>query len=204
MTANFKKLYTKAQFRKRFEATSSSDVTLKDFWKSHINIADAIFLIVVGWKVSIWCLNLAWRPLCLDALAPRYFEGFQQFEEEPFVQEIVCLGSSIGLEMNEDEEELVEDHRKKLSFEEPKELHNDGAEALKQRTAYRNEEDEDKEKSHSIQVEDLKEASSCWNKLSKLMKDYHPDFAAVEMGLYHFNDTLMAHFWRVQNCKIKQ
>jgi hypothetical protein len=30
------------------------------------------------------------------------------------------------------------------------------------------------------------------------MKDYHPDIAAVEMGLNHFNDTLMAHFWRVQ------
>ena len=32
--ANFKKLYTKARFRKCFEATSSSDVTQKDFLKS--------------------------------------------------------------------------------------------------------------------------------------------------------------------------
>ena len=87
VTANVKELYTKALFRKRFEATSSSDVTLKDFWKSHINIADAVFLIVVAWKVvSIRCLNLAWRPLCLDTVAPRYFEFFQQFEEEPAVQ----------------------------------------------------------------------------------------------------------------------
>jgi hypothetical protein len=31
------------------------------------------------------------------------------------------------------------------------------------------------------------------------MKVYHPDIAAVEMGLNHFNDTLMAHFWRVKN-----
>jgi hypothetical protein len=35
------------------------------------------------------------------------------------------------------------------------------------------------------------------------MKDYHPDIAAVEMGLNHFNDTLMAHFWRVQKSRIK-
>jgi hypothetical protein len=48
-------------------------------------------------------------------------------------------------------------------------------------------------------AEDLKEVLSCWNKLSKLMKDYHPDIAAVEMDLNHFNDTLMANFWRVQN-----
>jgi hypothetical protein len=37
----------------------------------------------------------------------------------------------MGLEM--DEEELVEDHRKELSFEELAELHNEEAEALKQR-----------------------------------------------------------------------
>jgi len=44
---------------------------------------------------------------------------------------------------------------------------------------------------------------SCWNKLSKLVKDYHLDIAAVEMGLSHFNDILMAHFWRAQKSRIK-
>jgi len=57
---NFKKHYTKALFRKCFEATSSSDVTLQNFWKSHFNITDAVFLIVVAWKeVSARCLNSA-------------------------------------------------------------------------------------------------------------------------------------------------
>ena len=46
--------------------------------------------------------------------------------------------------------------------------------------------------------------SCCWNKLSELTKDYHPDIAAVEMDLYHFNYTLTAHFWRVQKSRIKQ
>jgi len=79
-------------------------------------------------------LNSAFRSLWPDAVAPREFEGFQQLEEEPVVQEIVCLGNSMGLEMNkEDKEELVEDHRKELSFEELAELHNEEAEALKQR-----------------------------------------------------------------------
>jgi hypothetical protein len=36
------------------------------------------------------------------------------------------------------------------------------------------------------------------------MKDYHPDIAALEMSLNHFNDTLMAHFWRVQKSRITQ
>jgi hypothetical protein len=99
---------------------------------------------------------------------------------------------------------LVWINEKQMAGDSVSELQYEEAEALKKWIAFGDEKNEDKEKSHSIQVEDLKEASSCWNKLSKLMKDYHPDFAAVEMGLYHFNDTLMAHFWRVQNCKIKQ
>jgi len=95
----------------------------------------------------------------------------------------------------------VEDHRTELSLEELVELHNEEAEALKQRIAFR---DEDKETRHSIPAGDLKEAFFCCNKLSKLMKDYHPDTAAVEMGVSHFNDILMAHFWRVQKSRIKQ
>jgi len=35
------------------------------------------------------------------------------------------------------------------------------------------------------------------------MKDYHLDIGAVEIGLNHFNNTLMAHFWRVQKSRIK-
>ena len=203
MIANFKKLYIKALFRKCFEATSSSDVTLKDIWKSHFNIADAVFLIVVAWKeVSVRRFNLAWRPLWPDAVVPRDFEGFQQLEEEPVVQEIV---SGKFLEMNEEDmEELVGDHRKELSFEELVDLHNEEAEGLKQGIAFGDEEDKDKEKSHSIPAEDLKEVFCCWNKQSRLVKDYHPDITAVEVGLNHFNDTLMAHVWRVQKSRIKQ
>jgi len=50
----------------------------------------------------------------------------------------------------------------------------------------------------------VKEVFSCWNKLPKIMKYYHLDIAAVEMDLNHFNDTVMAHFWRVQKSRIKQ
>ena len=98
----------------------------------------------------------------------------------------------------------MEDHRKGLSFEELVDLHSEEAKALKQRIAFGNEGDEDKEKSHSIPAEDLKEVFTCWSKLSELTKDYHPDIAAVEMGLNQFNDTLMVHFSRVQKSRIKQ
>jgi len=88
---------------------------------------------------------------------------------------------------------LAEDQRKELSFEELVELHNEEAESLQQRIAFGNKEDEDKEKSHSIPAEDLKKVFSCWNKLSKLTKDYHLDIGAVEMGVNHFYDTLIAY-----------
>ena len=101
----------------------------------------------------------------------------------------------------EDMEELVVDHRKELSFEELAQLHNEEEEALKQRIAYG---DKDNGKSHSNPGEELKELFSCQHKLSKLMKDYQPHTAAAEMGLYRMNDTLMAHFWRVQKSRIKQ
>ena len=58
--------------------------------------------------------------------------------------------------------------------------------------------DKDNENSHRFPAEELTEVFCCWNKLFELMKDYHLDIAAVETGLNRFNDTLMAHFWRVQ------
>jgi len=99
---------------------------------------------------------------------------------------------------------LVWINEKQMAGDSVSELHNEEAEALKLRIAFEDEDNEDKEKSHSIPAEDLKEVFSSWNKLSNLEKDYHPDFAAVEMGLNYFNDTLMAHFQRVQKSRIKQ
>jgi hypothetical protein len=111
-------------------------------------------------------------------VVPRDFEDLQQLEKEPVMQEIVCLGSSMGLEMNEEDvEELVEDHRKELSFEELLEFLNEDAEGLEQKTAFGVE--EDKEKRNSILAEDLKEVFSCCYKRSKLVKVYNPDIAAL-------------------------
>jgi hypothetical protein len=59
--------------------------------------------------------------------------------------------------------------------------------------------------SEAIIYEKAKELfEECRNKLSKLMKNYHPDISAVKMGLNHFNDTLMTHFWKVQKSGLKQ
>ncbi|KAG7174220.1 putative Tigger transposable element-derived protein 1-like 279 [Homarus americanus] len=60
------------------------------------------------------------------------FEGFEELEEEAVVHEIVSLGNSMGLEVDDDDvEELVEEHSKELSTEELLELHKEQNETLK-------------------------------------------------------------------------
>ncbi|KAG7153775.1 Tigger transposable element-derived protein 1-like 127 [Homarus americanus] len=143
------------------------DVSLKEFWKSHFNIADAVFLITSAWKeVTLRCLCAAWRPLWPECVLQRDFEGF----EEAVVHEIVSLGNSMGLEVD-DVEELVEEHSKELSTEELLELHKEENETLKRSlTSEESGKDEDKEESHIIPAKDLKDVFFCWSKLSKLAR----------------------------------
>ncbi|KAG7166741.1 Tigger transposable element-derived protein 1-like 130 [Homarus americanus] len=101
--------------------------------RSHFNIADAVFLITSAWKeVTVRCLCAAWRPLWPECVLQRDFEGFEELEEEAVVHEIVALGNSMGLEVDDDDvEELVEEHSKELSTEELLELHKEENETLK-------------------------------------------------------------------------
>ncbi|KAG7170126.1 putative Tigger transposable element-derived protein 1-like 318 [Homarus americanus] len=74
------------------------------------------------------CLCAAWRPLWPECVLQRDFEGFEELEEEAVVHEIVSLGNSMGLEVDDDDvEELVEEHSKELH-----ELHKEENETLKQ------------------------------------------------------------------------
>ncbi|KAG7176707.1 Tigger transposable element-derived protein 1-like 156 [Homarus americanus] len=164
-------------------------------WK--INPEDA-------WKeVTVRCLCAAWRPLWPECVLQRDFEGFEELEEEAVVHEIVCLGNSMGLEVDDDDvEELVEEHSKELSTEELLELHKEQNETLKRSlTSEESGEDEDKEESRIIPAKDLKDAFFCWSKLSKLAEDYHPDVGSVQKAISVFNDNVMNYFWKVQKSR---
>ncbi|KAG7171281.1 HIV Tat-specific factor 1-like [Homarus americanus] len=177
-----------------------NDVSLKEFWKSHFNIADAVFLITSAWKeVTVRCLCAAWRPLWPECVLQRDFEGFEELEEEAVVHEIVSLGNSMGLEVDDDDvEELVEEHSKELSTEELLELHKEENETLKRSlTSEESGEEEDKEESRIIPAKDLKDAFFCWSKLSKLAEDYHPDVGSVQKAISVFNDNVMNYFWKL-------
>jgi hypothetical protein len=64
--ADFKKLYTRALFRRCFEVCRfSSTMTLKTFWKEKFDVLEAIWLIQKAWlEVTHRQLNSAWRKLC--------------------------------------------------------------------------------------------------------------------------------------------
>ncbi|KAG7173591.1 Short coiled-coil protein B-like [Homarus americanus] len=147
---------------------------------------DALFLIASAWKeVTMRCLCAAWRPLWPECVLQRDFEGFEELEEEAVVHEIVSLGNSMGLEVDDDDvEELVEEYSKELSTEELLELHKEENETLKRSlTSEESGEDEDKEESRIIPAKDLKDVFFRWSKLSKLAEDYHPDVGSVEKGI---------------------
>ncbi|KAG7175887.1 Tigger transposable element-derived protein 1-like 201 [Homarus americanus] len=135
------------------------------------------------WKeVTVRCLCAAWRPLWPECVLQRDFEGFEELEEEAVVHEIVSLGNSMGLEVDDDDvEELVEEHSKELSTEELLELHKEENETLKQSlTSEESGEEEDKDESRIIPAKDLKDVFFCWSKLSKLAEDFHPDVGSVQ------------------------
>ncbi|KAG7165908.1 hypothetical protein Hamer_G011810 [Homarus americanus] len=151
-------------------------------------------------KILVWLLLL---PLWPECVLQRDFEVFEELEEEAVVHEIVALGNSMGLEVDDDDvEELVEEHSKELSTEELLELHKEQNETLKRSLASEETGEEDKEESRIIPAKDLKDAFFCWSKLSKLAEDYHPDVGSVQKAISVFNDNVMNYFWKswMGNC----
>ncbi|KAL4009339.1 hypothetical protein ACER0C_003191 [Sarotherodon galilaeus] len=95
-----------------------TQLTLKEFWKYHFDIVACLKLISLAWReVSRRTLNCAWRKLWPDVVAPRDFEGFEGGPQpEVKVEEIVNLGTALGLEVDEEDiNDLVHEHQEELS-----------------------------------------------------------------------------------------
>ena len=149
--SNFKKLYTKQLFKQCFEVTESTNLTLREFWRSHFNIVHCLKIIDQAWVgVTRRTLNSAWKKLWPDAVALRDFEGFGPEAAsvpapESDLDEIVSIGKSMGLEVKEDDiTQLVKEHHEELTTDELKELEAmQNAEIHKQLTEDKVEEVED-------------------------------------------------------------
>ena len=113
--AGFKKLYTRALFRRCFEACQfSSTMTLKTFWKEKFDILEAIRIIQKAWsEVTQRQLISAWRKLCPSFVQG---DGGDQGDIPEIMDEILTTARDLELEVNEnDMEELIMEHEDELT-----------------------------------------------------------------------------------------
>ena len=201
--SNFKKLYTKHLFKRCFDITENTQLTLREFWKQHFDIVVCLKIIVMAWQeVTRRTLNAAWRKLWPDAVAPRDFEGFEvelEGKVEPEVDEIVSLGKCMGLEVNdEDIDELIQEHHEELSTEELKEL-----EAM-QHTAVQEEFSKDEEEAAIIPTARIKDILGKFYEVSEFVEKNHPEKVFTSRAIAHYDDVCLAHFRKIVKSRQKQ
>ncbi|XP_023230982.1 tigger transposable element-derived protein 1-like isoform X1 [Centruroides sculpturatus] len=191
--SNFKKYYTKALFQRCFEVTSDTELTLCDFWKNHFNILLCLGLIDKAWQqVTCRTLNLAWRNLWPDCVAVSDFEGFET-DTDGVVDDIVYLGKSMGLEVNNaDIEELVKEHSPELSTDELELLQKE-----QQKEVLKEIPSEEEEGREDVPIALINKMCAKWSEVQSFVERYHPDNAVASRVINLFNDNAMSHFHNI-------
>ncbi|XP_066531040.1 tigger transposable element-derived protein 1-like [Hoplias malabaricus] len=198
--SNFKKLYTKNLFRRCFEVTDSTHLTLSEFWKDHFSIVTCLRLIDLAWQgVTRRTLNSAWKKLWPEALSERDFEGFEQPEPD-LSEEIVSLGNSMGLQVNEDDiEDLVQEYSLELTTEELKEL-----QQQQQQSEVLKAWEEEAGGEEDVTTKEIKEVLSLWERVREFIEKKHPEKVSTGRALDLCNDTCFTHFRKILQVRTKQ
>ncbi|XP_066231909.1 zinc finger MYM-type protein 6 isoform X4 [Saccopteryx leptura] len=198
--SNFKKLFTKQLFQRCFEVMESTNLTLREFWKEHYNIVTCLGIIDMAWQgVTRKTLNSAWRKLWPEVVSERDFEGFEP--EVSVVEEIVSLGKSMGLEVNEEDiDDLIEKHSEELTTEELKELQQQQQrmEVLQEVSREKPEVDE------VISTSEIKEILGTWEKIKQFIEKTHPEKVATGRALELCNDTCFTYYRNILKGRKKQ
>lgn len=200
MISNFKKLYTKHLFRRCFEVTENTNLTLREYWKDHFNIVICLRIIDQAWlSVTTRTLTSAWKKLWPESVAERTFEGFEP--EVPVEEEIVSLGKSMGLVMDErDVNELIEEHSQELTTEELQELQSQQHSEVLQEIGF----EEEPEVEEVISTSEIKEILGMWERVSQFVEKIHPEKVATGRASELFNDTCLTHFRSILKGRKKQ
>ena len=204
--SNFKKLYTKNLFKRCFDVTDSTQLTLREFWKNHFDIVNCLKLIDLAWKeVTRRTLNAAWRKLWPDAVAARDFEGFDaddvapQPQPEPEVEEIVSLGKAMGLDVDEEDiDDLVEEHNDELSTDELQEL------VAMQTAAAVEELEEDEEEAEVLPSAEIRDILRQFHNVVDYVEKNHPEKVMTSRVIAHFDDVCMTHFRNIVKSRQRQ
>jgi hypothetical protein len=159
--SNFKKLYTKALFQRCFEVREGTNLTLREFWKNHFHIVNCLKIIDKAWDgVTKRTLTSAWRKLWPDCVPENDVEGVAHLEEPPVVDDIVSLGKTLGLEVNEaDIQELVEEHEQELINDELMDLHRKQQQEIMEDISS---EEEEKKTEESLTSNEIREMCKMW------------------------------------------
>ncbi|XP_070592937.1 tigger transposable element-derived protein 1-like [Erythrolamprus reginae] len=207
--ANFKKLYTKHLFRRCFDVTENTNLTLREFWKDHFNIVSCLNIIDLAWQeVSRRNLNSAWKKLWPAAVAPRDSaepEGETEdiTETDTPLEEIVSLGKCMGLEVDEgDINELVEEHEEPLSTEDLKALHE--MQQMEMTQEMSSSEEEVQEPQKAIPTSEIKAMLAQWENVVSFVEKNHPEKVATSRSAALFNDTSLTHFRNILKSRQKQ
>ncbi|GBM38515.1 Tigger transposable element-derived protein 1 [Araneus ventricosus] len=198
--SNFKKLYTKHLFRGCFEVTENTNLTLREYWKDHFNIVVCLRMIDQAWlSVTTRTLTSAWKKLWPESVAERTFEGFEP--EVPVEEEIVSLGKSMGLVMDErDVNEINEEHSQELTTEELQELQSQQHSGVLQEIGF----EEKPEVEDTISASEIKEILGMWERVSQFVGKKHPEKVATGRASELFNDTCLTHFRSILQGRKKQ
>ncbi|XP_033001754.1 tigger transposable element-derived protein 1-like [Lacerta agilis] len=195
LIASFKKLYTKELFRRCFEVTDCTNITLREFWKDHFDIVTCLKMITTAWDgISQRNLNCAWRSLWPDCVATSDSDA----PESTVVQDIVSLGRTMGLEVTEEDVcELVEEHDHELTTQELVELQ---AEAMQEQASL----EEEEATEERLSSKELRDICQQWENVQAFAQRHHPDKDPARDLANTFDTRIMSSFREVLKRRMKQ
>jgi hypothetical protein len=126
-------------------------------------------------------LNAAWKRLW-----PAIQQDFEGFEDVAAVdKEIVLLGESLGLEVDQDDvEDLIQSHNRELTTEDLQEL-----DSFTEHDSGEEEQDQD----YTMPTSEIKELLTAWDTVKRLMSR-HPAIEQTLLLLCNFEDKGISYF----------
>lgn len=199
--AGFKKLYTRALFRRCFEACqSSSTMILKTFWKEKFDILEAIHVIHKAWsEVTQRQLISAWRKLC-----PSFVQGDRgvQGDAPEIMAEILTTARDLELEVNEDDiEELIMEHKDELTTEDLQEILNEELQETRRNVSPSEQEEDERVQ---MPASDIKDLLNKWEDVRAMVLKWHPNQADVSRVGDLFDDNAINYFRKILKKREKQ
>ena len=122
---------------------------------------------------------------------------------EPEVEEIVSLGRTMGLLVDEEDiDELLEEHKQELSTEDLKELEAMRVTVVQEQ--YSADEEEEEEREATTTTAEIKDFLASYQKVADFIEKKHPEKVHTGRLVAQFNDICVSHFRNIVKSRQKQ